>query len=114
MSQDGAMPATRTPRASHRHALRVDPARKAEVQRRLKRIEGQVRGLQRMVQDERYCADILMQVASVQRALSSAGRVLLRNHLEHCVTEAIRSGDPRRAEGVYDEVMSLVYRYTEA
>ena len=108
------MPANKTASDSARHALRVDPARKAEVQRRLKRIEGQVRGLQRMVEDERYCADILMQVASVQRALSSAGKVLLRNHLEHCVTEALRSGDPRRAAGVYDEVIGLVYRYTEA
>ncbi len=108
------MPATKLAAPPPRRALRVDPTRKAEVQRRLKRIEGQVRGLQRMVEDERYCADILMQVASVQRALSSAGKVLLRNHLEHCVTEAIRSGDPRRAEGVYDEVIGLVYRYTEA
>ena len=69
------MPAAKVPPSSPRHALRVDPARKAQVQRRLKRIEGQVRGLQRMVDDERYCADILMQVASVQRALSSAGKV---------------------------------------
>jgi DNA-binding FrmR family transcriptional regulator len=108
------MPAAKTPPPPPRRALRVDPVRKSDVQRRLKRIEGQVRGLQRMVEDERYCADILMQVASVQRALSSAGRVLLRNHLEHCVTDAIRSGDPRRAEDVYEEVVGLVYSYTEA
>ena len=108
------MPATKTATPPLRHALRVDPARKSDVVRRLKRIEGQVRGLQRMVEDERYCADILMQIASVQRALSSAGKVLLRNHLEHCVTDAIRSGDPRRAEDVYDEVIGLVYSYTEA
>ena len=108
------MPATKRSPHPTRGALRVEPARKAAVQRRLKRIEGQVRGLQRMVDEERYCADILMQVASVQRALSSAGKVLLRNHLEHCVTDAIRSGDPRRAGGVYDEVIGLVYRYTEA
>jgi DNA-binding FrmR family transcriptional regulator len=107
------MPTTKHIARKPRRALRVDPARKAEVQRRLKRIEGQVRGLQRMVNDERYCADILMQVASVQRALSSAGKVLLRNHLEHCVTDAIRSDDPRRAEGVYDEVIGLLSRYTE-
>jgi DNA-binding FrmR family transcriptional regulator len=67
-----------------------------------------------MVGDERYCAEILMQVASVQRALSSAGRVLLRNHLEHCVTDAIRSGDPGRADAMYDEVVELMRRYTDA
>jgi DNA-binding FrmR family transcriptional regulator len=103
-----------TTRQSARRALRVDPVRKANVVRRLKRVEGQVRGLQRMVEEERYCADILAQITGVQNALSSAGRVLLRNHLEHCVTEAIRSGDPRRAAAVYDEVLGLVYRYTEA
>jgi len=106
--------ARRTAGPPARRALRVDPARKADVLRRLKRIEGQVRGLQRMVEDERDCADILAQITGVQSALSSAGRVLLRNHLEHCVTGAIRSGDPRRAEAVYDEVLGLVYRYTDA
>ena len=108
------MPATKRSARPATGALRGDPARKASVQRRLKRIEGQVRGLQRMVEEERYCADILMQVASVQRALASAGKVLLRNHLAHCVTDAIRSGDPRRAEGVYDEMIGLLARYTES
>jgi DNA-binding FrmR family transcriptional regulator len=107
------MPST-TRELAPRRALRVDASRKADVVRRLRRIEGQVRGLQRMVEEERYCADILAQVTGVQNALSSAGRVLLRNHLEHCVTDAIRSGDPRRAGAVYDEVIGLVYRYTEA
>jgi DNA-binding FrmR family transcriptional regulator len=91
----------------------VDPARKAEALRRLKRIEGQVRGLQRMVEDERYCADILMQISSVQQALSGAGKVLLRSHLEHCVTDALRSGDDRAARAAYDELVALVHRYTD-
>ena len=91
----------------------VDPARKAEALRRLKRIEGQVRGLQRMVEDERYCADILMQISSVQQALSGAGKVLLRSHLEHCVTDALRSGDARAARAAYDELVALVHRYTD-
>jgi DNA-binding FrmR family transcriptional regulator len=108
------MTSAKSVRLPRRHALRVDPVRKAEVQRRLKRIEGQVRGLQRMVDEERYCADILMQMASVQRALSSAGKVLLRNHLEHCVTDALRSGNARRAQSVYDEMIGLVHRYTTA
>jgi DNA-binding FrmR family transcriptional regulator len=90
----------------------VDPARKADAVRRLRRIEGQVRGLLRMVEGERYCADILMQISSVQQALSGAGKVLLRSHLEHCVTDALRSGDERAAQTAYDELVALVHRYT--
>ena len=95
-----------------RRAHAVDPDKKADVLLRLKRIEGQVRGLQRMVEDERYCADVLMQIASVQQALSGAGRLLMRNHLEHCVTDALRSGDPAAAGSAYDELLELIYRYT--
>jgi DNA-binding FrmR family transcriptional regulator len=74
---------------------------------RLRRIEGQVRGLQRMVAEDRYCADILAQVASVQEALRSVGRELMRNHLRHCATAAIRAGDDR-AEGMYEELLHLM------
>jgi len=75
--------------------------------RRLKRIEGQVRGLQKMVDDERYCADVMVQIASAQEALSGVGRILLQNHLEHCVTDAIKSGDPAESERVVGELMTL-------
>ena len=95
-----------------RHAHGFDSRAKAESLRRLKRIEGQVRGLQKMIEDERYCADILMQIASVQQALSGAGKLVMRNHLQHCVTDALRSGDPNAAENAYDELLSLVFRYT--
>ncbi len=97
--------------AAARRAHAVDPEKKAQILSRLNRIEGQVRGLQRMVEEERYCADILMQVASVQQALSGAGKLLMRNHLEHCITEALRSGDPKAAESAYDELMTMMYRY---
>jgi DNA-binding FrmR family transcriptional regulator len=92
------------------HAVALDPETKQTLVTRLRRIEGQVRGLQKMVEEERYCADVLMQVASVQEALKSAGRALLDNHLRHCATEAIRSGDPSRAEAMYEELLDLVYR----
>ncbi len=101
------------PQAPARLAHAVDPVHKAEVLRRLRRIEGQVQGLQRMVEGERYCADVLMQITSVQQALSGAGKVLLRNHLEHCITAAIRSGEPRAAKDAHDELIELVHRYTE-
>ena len=92
------------------HAMSVDPEIKRSVLTRLRRIEGQVRGLQKMVEEERYCADVLTQVTSVQEALRGVGRAMLHNHLRHCATQAIRSGDGARAEAMYDEIMELVYR----
>ena len=92
------------------HALAVDPDAKHSIGSRLKRIEGQVRGLQKMIEEERYCADVLMQLSSVQEALRGTGRALLHNHLKHCATEAIRSGDPDKAEAMYDELMELMYK----
>jgi CsoR family transcriptional regulator, copper-sensing transcriptional repressor len=92
------------------HAVAVDPEIKRSVLTRLRRIEGQIRGLQKMVEEERYCADVLTQVSSVQEALRGVGRAMLHNHLRHCATEAIRSDDPERAEGMYDELMDLIYR----
>jgi CsoR family transcriptional regulator, copper-sensing transcriptional repressor len=92
------------------HAAAVDPELKQSVTHRLRRIEGQVRGLQKMVDEERYCADVLTQVASVQEALRSVGRQMLQNHLRHCATEAIRSGDAAQAETVYQEILDLAFR----
>ena len=60
-----------------------------------------------MVADERYCADVLMQIAAVQESLRSVARVMLRNHLEHCASEAIRSTDADRRERMYDELTEL-------
>ena len=91
-------------------ASAVDPGVKRSMASRLRRIEGQVRGLQKMIEEERYCADVLMQLSSVQEALRGAGRALLHNHLKHCATEAIRSGDPDKAEAMYDELMELMYK----
>ena len=91
-------------------AAGVDPEIKRSVLTRLRRIEGQMRGLQKMVEEERYCADVLTQVSSVQEALRGVSRAMLQNHLRHCATEAIRSHDPDRAEGMYDELMDLIYR----
>jgi DNA-binding FrmR family transcriptional regulator len=87
----------------------VDPDLKAAGLRRLRRIEGQVRGLQRMIGDDRYCPDILTQVASVQEALGAVARGLTRNHLMHCIAHAHGTG---RAEAMYDELLDLVYRKT--
>ncbi|HET7456524.1 MAG TPA: metal-sensitive transcriptional regulator, partial [Gemmatimonadaceae bacterium] len=79
---------------------------------RLRRIEGQVRGLQKMVDEDRYCADVMTQIASVHEALRAVGRELMRNHLKHCATTAIRSGDGETAEAMYDELVELMYRHS--
>jgi DNA-binding FrmR family transcriptional regulator len=89
----------------------VDPAVRAKVLARLKRIEGQVRGLQRMVEEERYCGEILVQLSSVQEALRGVGKLVMRSHLEHCVTDALRSGDRLEAERAYVEVLDLMYKH---
>jgi CsoR family transcriptional regulator, copper-sensing transcriptional repressor len=92
------------------HAVAVDPEIKHAVLTRLRRIEGQVRGLQKMVADERYCADVLAQVSSVQEALRGVSRSMLHNHLKHCASEAIRSDDPERSDAMYEELLELVFR----
>src|SRR4051812_48113847 len=83
-----------------RKAVAVDADVKDRNVKRLRRIEGQVRGLQKMVDDDRYCADIMTQISSVQEALRSVGRELMRNHLKHCATKAIRAGEAD-AEAMY-------------
>lgn len=93
-----------------RKAVGVDPELKQRNLNRLRRIEGQVRGVQRMVEEDRYCADVLAQVSSVHEALRAVGRELMRNHLKHCATAAIRAGDDQ-AEEMYDELIGLMYRH---
>ena len=96
---------------SGRSAVGVDPGIKDRNQKRLRRIEGQVRGLQKMVDEDRYCADIMTQISSVHEALRSVGRELMRNHLKHCATSAIRSGDVS-AESMYDELVDMMYKHS--
>jgi DNA-binding FrmR family transcriptional regulator len=96
--------------ADGRRAVAVDAEIKAANLRRLRRIEGQIRGLHKMVEDDRYCADIVTQIASVQEALRGVARQLMRNHLKHCATAAIKQG-PEEAETMYDELLDLVYKH---
>ena len=96
--------------AKPRKAAGVDMDARSRNLKRLRRIEGQVRGLQKMVEEDRYCADILTQISSVHEALRSVGRELMRNHLKHCATQAIRADDSQ-AEAMYDEIVGLVYTH---
>ena len=93
-----------------RKAVAVDPDVKERNVKRLRRIEGQVRGIQKMVDEDRYCADIMTQISAVQEALRSVGRELMRNHLKHCATTAIRQGESE-AEAMYDEIVELMYKH---
>ncbi|GIN94195.1 copper-sensing transcriptional repressor CsoR [Siminovitchia terrae] len=78
---------------------------KKMLQNRLKRIEGQVRGIQKMVDDDRYCADILIQLTAVSSALKQVGLTLLEKHTHHCVADAIKSGD---GDDAIEELMKIV------
>ena len=94
-----------------RKAVAVDADIKDRNLKRLRRIEGQVRGLQRMVEEDRYCADIMTQISSVHEALRSVGRELMRNHLKHCATSAIKSGS-EDAESMYDELVDMMFKHS--
>lgn len=94
-----------------RKAVAVDPDAKARNLTRLRRIEGQVRGLQKMVDEDRYCADIMIQISSVHEALRAVGRELMRNHLKHCATSAMRAGG-EEATAMYDELVDLMYKHS--
>ena len=94
-----------------RKAAGVDADIKDRNLKRLRRIEGQVRGIQKMVDDDRYCADIMTQISSVHEALRAVGRELMRNHLKHCATSAIRSSDAD-ADAMYDELVEMMYRHS--
>ena len=99
------------PEDQARRAVGVDAGVKDRNLKRLRRIEGQIRGLQRMVEEDRYCADILTQISSVHEALRSVGRELVRNHLKHCAAAAIRSEEPESAERMYDELVDMMFKH---
>jgi DNA-binding FrmR family transcriptional regulator len=94
-----------------RKAVAVDPEIKVANRHRLRRIEGQIRGLQKMVEDDRYCPDIITQIASVQEALRGVARNLMRNHLRHCAAKALRSGKKHESQAMYDELLELIYAH---
>ena len=93
-----------------RRAFAVDSEIKQANLARLRRIEGQVRGLSKMIEDDRYCPDILHQIVAVQQALRGVSRELIRNHLSHCVPAALKAG---KAEGMADELAEIFQGLTK-
>src|SRR5712671_6244330 len=71
---------------------------------RLRRVEGQVRGVQKMVEEDRYCPDVLVQMSAIHESLRAVERILMKDHLQHCATEALRSGDDKQAQRTYNEL----------
>ncbi len=84
----------------------VPDERKAEIRRRLKRARGQVDGIERMLEANRQCREILQQIAAAQEALRAAGKIMMRNYLESCVARGIKAGQT----GIYDEFLDVTYR----
>ena len=95
-------PAPRHPRVAR------DATGKADLARRLRRVEGQVRGIGNMLDDDRYCIDILTQVAAVQSALDALARKLLEHHLHGCVKQALRSGD---GDAAMSEALTVIRKF---
>ena len=89
----------------------VDETTKAKALGRLRRIEGQVQGLQRMIAAEAYCVDVLLQISAVQGALEQVQKLLLGRHIESCVTDALRSGTKGYRQRKIDELLDVFSRF---
>ena len=89
-------------------------SQKDALVKRLHRIEGQVRGIERMVEDERYCIDILTQIGAAMTALENVGLKVLDDHVSHCVAGALASGDEAEARAKTDELLAAVQRFAKA
>jgi DNA-binding FrmR family transcriptional regulator len=92
--------------AEPRDAPMMSDELRSDLLLRLRKINGQVNGIARMVEQDRYCADVLQQINAAQSALEAVSRKVARNYLERCVTDAVNHGDPL----IYDEVMRVVFR----
>ena len=89
----------------------IDDETRGKALGRLRRIEGQVQGIQRMVEEDKYCVDILLQLTAVQRAVEQVQRLLLGRHIESCVADAVRSGSTRDRQKKMDELLEVFSRF---
>jgi CsoR family transcriptional regulator, copper-sensing transcriptional repressor len=96
---------------THEHGYTKD---KDALVRRLHRIEGQVRGIERMLEEDRYCIDVLTQISAVTTALESVAFRILDDHVNHCVAGALASGDPEEAEAKSRELLEAVHRFSRS
>lgn len=98
---------------THRAAAKLmDERARGDAEARLKRIAGQVAGLQRMLSDDRYCVDVLLQVAAVRAALGEVGKVVLTHHVQTCLSDALKRGGSKDQRAKLDELMDVFSRYS--
>ncbi|MGL4797134.1 MAG: metal-sensitive transcriptional regulator [Paraclostridium sp.] len=91
----------------------ADTNDKKAIMKRLNRIEGQVKGIQKMVEDERYCVDILVQISAIRSAINKVGNIILENHIKGCVSSSIKEGDSEQSEKVISELMNTIDKFTK-
>jgi DNA-binding FrmR family transcriptional regulator len=89
----------------------MKPEVREEVKKRLKRVAGQIAGIERMVDDDRYCVDVMLQVAAVRAALDGVGKVILRSHVETCVADALVSGRAKERSEKIEEIMDVFSKF---
>lgn len=89
----------------------MKPDVRDEVGRRIKRVAGQVAGIERMLAEDRYCVDVLLQIAAVRAALDGVGKLILRSHVETCVADALVSGRPKERAEKIDEIMDVFSKF---
>ncbi|MBI2903131.1 MAG: metal-sensitive transcriptional regulator [Candidatus Methylomirabilis oxyfera] len=90
----------------------IDETTKQKAMARLNRIEGQVQGVRRMVEEEKYCVDILLQISAIQGALEQVSKILLGRHIESCVADAVASGRAGDRQKKIEELLEVFSRYT--
>jgi DNA-binding FrmR family transcriptional regulator len=91
----------------------IIPLTRKEAARRLNRIEGQIKGIKKMVEEGRYCVEVLGQISAVHEALRGVGKLIMKNYLENCVTNALRSGDRKKADETYRELLEVIYKFAK-
>ncbi len=87
--------------------------RKTTAINKLKRIEGRIKGLIKMLEDDRYCLDIMMQISSTHEALRVVGKGVIQNYLEVCATDGLNSKSEKRQQEIYSELMDVIYKYVK-
>jgi len=93
--------------------LPIPQERKDDINKRLNYIQGQINGIRKMVDNERACVEILTQISSTYEAMRKISQTMMRNYMENCVTNSLRSDDPEEVNRMYDEVMKVVAKYSK-
>jgi DNA-binding FrmR family transcriptional regulator len=91
----------------------IPEGRQQDIHKRLNYVQGQINGVKKMVDEQRGCVDILTQVSSTYEGLRKVGNIMMRNYLENCVTNGLRSDDEETVNRMYDEVMKVIHKYSK-